>query len=60
MAEGRMTEIGISEQSLTTSVPLGRFVEPSEVADFIYFLASSEASSMITGQALTIDGGTLP
>jgi NAD(P)-dependent dehydrogenase (short-subunit alcohol dehydrogenase family) len=60
MAEGRMKEIGITEKDLSTSVPLARFVEPSEVADLIYFLASSEASSMITGQALTIDGGTLP
>ncbi len=60
MAEGRMKEIGITENDLTTSVPLGRFVEPREIADFVYFLASSEASSMITGQALTIDGGTLP
>ena len=60
MAEGRMSEIGITEKDLSTSVPLGRFVEPTEVADLAYFLASSEASSMITGQALTIDGGTLP
>jgi len=60
MAEGRMKEIGMTENDISTSVPLARFVEPSEVADLIYFLASSEASAMITGQALTIDGGTLP
>jgi NAD(P)-dependent dehydrogenase (short-subunit alcohol dehydrogenase family) len=60
MAEGRMQEIGITEKSLETSVPLGRIIEPSEVADFAYFLATSPASAMITGQALTIDGGTLP
>lgn len=60
MAEGRMKEIGITEKSFESSVPFGRFVEPSEVADFVYFLVTSQASSMITGQALTIDGGTLP
>jgi NAD(P)-dependent dehydrogenase (short-subunit alcohol dehydrogenase family) len=60
MAEGRMKEIGITQKDLSTSVPLARFVEPREVADLIFFLATSEASAMITGQALTIDGGTLP
>ncbi len=59
MAEVRMKEIGITEKSLETSVPLGRIIEPSEVADFVYFLTTSSAASMITGQALTIDGGTL-
>lgn len=59
MADARIREIGLSQQSLQSSVPLGRFIQPSEVADFIYFIASSEASAMITGQAFTIDGGTL-
>jgi len=60
MAEGRMKEIGISEKNLETWVPLKRYIEPHEVADFVYYLASSAGSAMITGQALTIDGGTLP
>jgi len=60
MAMSRLQEIGMSEKDLGTSVPLGRFIEPEEIADFVFFLASSKASSMITGQALTIDGGTLP
>jgi NAD(P)-dependent dehydrogenase (short-subunit alcohol dehydrogenase family) len=34
-----------------------RFVEPSEIADLCLFLASP-ASSMISGQALGIDGHT--
>lgn len=59
MAEGRMKEIGITEKDLSAGVPLGRFVEPDEVADLAYFLATSKASSMITGQALTIDGGSI-
>lgn len=59
MANSRISEIGIPQQTLESSVPLGRFIQPAEVADFIYFIASSEASAMITGQALTIDGGAL-
>lgn len=60
MAEGRMKEIGITESQIQTSVPLGRLIEPEEVADFVYYLASSSGGAMITGKALTIDGGTLP
>jgi NAD(P)-dependent dehydrogenase (short-subunit alcohol dehydrogenase family) len=60
MAESRMQEIGFNEQTLQTYVPLGRFIEPSEIADFVYYLVTSPGSAMITGQALTIDGGTLP
>jgi NAD(P)-dependent dehydrogenase (short-subunit alcohol dehydrogenase family) len=60
MAMGRMQEIGISEKDFKTWVPLGRFIEPEEVADFVFYLSTSKASAMITGQALTIDGGTLP
>ena len=59
MAAGRMKEIGLTEKGLETSVPLGRIIEPEEVADFVYYLASAPGSSMITGQALTIDGGAL-
>jgi 3-oxoacyl-[acyl-carrier protein] reductase len=60
MGTERLAEIGLHENDLKTQVPLGRFIEPYEVADFVYFLASSPASSMITGKALTIDGGSLP
>jgi NAD(P)-dependent dehydrogenase (short-subunit alcohol dehydrogenase family) len=60
MAESRMAEIGFTEQTLSQAVPLGRFIEPSEVADFAYYLINSRGAAMITGQALTIDGGTLP
>ncbi len=59
MAKTRMDEIGIDEEDLKTSVPLGRIVEPREVADLVYYLATSEGAAMITGQALTIDGGYL-
>ena len=37
-------------------VPLGRFIEPQEVARLALFLAS-DAGASITGQAINIDGG---
>jgi NAD(P)-dependent dehydrogenase (short-subunit alcohol dehydrogenase family) len=45
-----------AEAALAASSPLGRLLEPEEVADAIMFLASPAASA-ITGQALVIDGG---
>ena len=38
------------------SIPLGRFAQPSDIADCVAFLASDEAS-YITGQTIVIDGG---
>jgi NAD(P)-dependent dehydrogenase (short-subunit alcohol dehydrogenase family) len=37
-------------------IPIGRFIEPDEIADVVVFLASS-ASSSITGHVLITDGG---
>lgn len=37
--------------------PLGRAVKPDEVADVVYFLASSIAGAAITGASYDIDGG---
>jgi len=45
-----------SEQALTRQSPLGRLLEPDEVADAVVFLASPAAAA-INGQALVIDGG---
>lgn len=39
-------------------IPLGRICEPEDIADPILFLASN-AARMITGIALTVDGGQL-
>ena len=38
------------------NIPLGRFAEMSEIASTVVFLAS-DASSMITGTSLLVDGG---
>lgn len=37
-------------------IPMNKFVEPKEVAELIYYLASDKAK-MITGQNIIIDGG---
>lgn len=44
------------EQSMLSSVPAGRFAEPSEVAAAILFLASP-AAAFINGVNLPVDGG---
>jgi NAD(P)-dependent dehydrogenase (short-subunit alcohol dehydrogenase family) len=46
------------EAALEGSSPLGRMLEPDEVADAVVFLASPGAAA-INGQALVIDGGGL-
>jgi NAD(P)-dependent dehydrogenase (short-subunit alcohol dehydrogenase family) len=45
-----------AEAALANTSPLGRLLEPDEVADAIVFLASPAAAT-INGQALVIDGG---
>lgn len=46
------------ERALIGATPLGRLVEPDEVAAAILFL-SGDAAAMITGHILAIDGGWL-
>ena len=43
-------------EALRSSIPMGRFGEPAEVAKLAVFLASDESSYM-TGQGLVLDGG---
>jgi NAD(P)-dependent dehydrogenase (short-subunit alcohol dehydrogenase family) len=42
--------------SMLNRIPMGRFVEPEEVASVILFLLS-DAAAMVTGQAIMVDGG---
>jgi len=58
-----MTEMMLSmpekiREVMKSHTPLGRFGEPSEIADAYLFLASDEAS-FITGATLRVDGGTV-
>lgn len=43
----------------TRDIPLGRFAQPSEIADAVLFLSSARAS-YITGAVLGMDGATTP
>lgn len=58
MARSRWEELHIDEETAASGVPLGRVVEPAEVASLVHFLASDQAGA-ITGQAFNIDGGML-
>ncbi|KAK1295488.1 hypothetical protein QJS10_CPA16g00233 [Acorus calamus] len=45
------------EKKILSTIPLGRYGQPEEVAGLVEFLAINPASSYITGQVFTIDGG---
>lgn len=45
-----------AQEKLLSSIPLGRFGSPEEVADVAVFLASEKAR-YITGQIIAVDGG---
>jgi NAD(P)-dependent dehydrogenase (short-subunit alcohol dehydrogenase family) len=59
-ARTRLTEPLLADQEMAAKLmlgtPMGRFVEPEEVAAAILFLASDPAT-MITGVTLPVDGG---
>ena len=46
----------VEMKSLSKQIPVGRFAEPSEIAQTVLFLCS-EMNTYITGQNIVIDGG---
>jgi NAD(P)-dependent dehydrogenase (short-subunit alcohol dehydrogenase family) len=46
----------VKAASMLGRIPLGRFVQPAEIAATIAFLLSDD-SAMINGVTLTVDGG---
>jgi len=51
IGEGRL-----EHDTIVQRIPMGRFAEPSEIADAVVFLCSDQAR-FITGQVLAVDGG---
>jgi len=52
----RFTGTPENKSALIGSVPLGRIGKPDDVAKAVLFLAA-DASSFVTGQIFTVDGG---
>lgn len=61
--KARAKQLGVSEAeaeaTFVAQFPIGRLVEPSDIAPMVLFLASPHASA-ITGQSIAIDGGSTP
>lgn len=56
-ADARSISLAEAEKFLLRGQPIGRMIEPSEVADLVAYLCGPAASA-ITGQAIDIDGGS--
>jgi NAD(P)-dependent dehydrogenase (short-subunit alcohol dehydrogenase family) len=60
LLERQARDLGVSveeaEREAVKTIPIGRMVEPEDIADMILFLVSERASA-ITGQVIAVDGG---
>jgi NAD(P)-dependent dehydrogenase (short-subunit alcohol dehydrogenase family) len=59
MALSRFADLSLSEENAVKGIPLGRMIEPEEIADFAYQLVTTPGASMLTGQGITLDGGAV-
>jgi NAD(P)-dependent dehydrogenase (short-subunit alcohol dehydrogenase family) len=59
----RAKQLGVSEAEaeadFAKQFPIGRLIEPKDIAPMVLFLASPHAAA-ITGQSIAIDGGSTP
>lgn len=46
-------------EAVSRSIPLGRYGDPTEVAEAVRFLIESKASNWMTGQVVQVNGGQL-
>ncbi|AQW20666.1 diacetyl reductase [Lentilactobacillus curieae] len=58
MADINGKPLGQNKADFVDTIPLGRTVEPNDIANMVSFLASEKAD-FITGQAYAVDGGGL-
>jgi len=58
MTQRNIAAGNISEAQINARIPLGRLVQPADVADAVSFLLSEQAR-FITGQSIYVDGGWL-
>lgn len=59
LARARGVSLEEAEQLFADRYPIGRVVEPDDIAPMVLFLASEQAGA-VTGQAIGVDGGATP